>query len=162
MDYRRTVPFEGDAGKALEAARTILAQSGYRITRRTENEVVAEHAGSFTKTHSGGTMYGASPLGIAIDNGNLTLRASFAGVEKLRSFLVKLLLGLGLFLGLSFFALFSLVFEEKWPALLGLLFGFGVPIIQLPIHLFLTPRITRQRAVAALDTLAHNLPVMGR
>jgi hypothetical protein len=34
------------------------------------------------------------------------------------------------------------------------------PVIQLPIHLLVTPQVIRKRATGALETLVHNLAML--
>ena len=57
---------------------------------------------------------------------------------------------------------FAFIFEERWPMILGIGLGFGIPLIQLPIHLFITPLIMKKRASKALDTLIHNIIILAR
>jgi len=46
--------------------------------------------------------------------------------------------------------------------MLGIGLGFGIPLIQLPIHLFVTPKIMEKSASKALDTFIHNATFLAR
>jgi len=71
-------------------------------------------------------------------------------------------MGLAFFLALGLGLPFAIMFEEKWPVILALGLCIGIPLIQLPIHLYMTPIIMKKRAEKALDTLIHNITVLAR
>lgn len=162
MDYERYVDFAGEAKKAIELAQTMFIQSGYKIVDVSDTSISAKHAGGFVKSQSGSTMYGASPVTVAVTGNRLMVRAGFDGIKKVKKFLVYLLLGLALILGLGMGIPFAILFEETWALILALGLGIGIPLIQLPIHLFVTPMIMKKRAVKALDTLIHNITMLAR
>ncbi len=116
----------------------IFVQSGYSIIDVTDSTISAEHEGGYTKTATGNTMYGASPIEISIKEYRLTVSAGFEGITKAKKFLIFLLGGPALFLGVVFWVLFAFLFEETWPMYMGVAIGVGVPLIQLPIHLYVT------------------------
>ena len=138
----------------------MFVQSGYKITDISDSKISAEHTGGFTKSASGNTIYGASPVTITISDNRLVVIALFEGIEKVKKFLLKLLLGLAFILGVVFALTFGLIFEEREPMMLGIGLGFGIPLIQLPIHLFVTPKIMKKRASRALDTFIHNTAIL--
>ncbi|MEW8430301.1 MAG: hypothetical protein G8D61_11350, partial [gamma proteobacterium symbiont of Ctena orbiculata] len=96
----------------------------------------------------------------SVSGNRLYVSAGYDGIEKAKKFIVKLLVGLAILLGLGMGIPFAILFEEKWPLLLALGLGVGIPLIQLPIHLYVTPMIMRKRAVKALDTLIHNITML--
>ena len=162
MDYERYVDFAGEPKKAIELAQTMFVQSGYKIMDVSDTSISAEHEGGFVKTQSGSTMYGASPVTVAVTGNRLMVSAGFDGIKKVKKFLVYLLVGLACILGLGMGIPFAILFEETWAVILALSLGIGIPLIQLPIHLFVTPMIMKKRAVKALDTLIHNITMLAR
>ncbi len=160
-DYERSEPFGGNPAAAIDFARSILAQAGYRVDN-TDSGIVAEHEGGFIRSQSGNPLYGASPIRVTVSGGRLSVTAGFGGVDKVKGFIVKLLLGLAVGLGGGLGLLFALLFDQQWPILLGAGLGGGIPLLQLPIHWLIVPAVIRRRAVSGLDTLVHNLRSAGR
>ncbi|MEW8486479.1 MAG: hypothetical protein AB2705_14960, partial [Candidatus Thiodiazotropha sp.] len=128
----------------------------------TESSISAEHEGGFIRTQSGNAIYGASPIKVSVSGNRLYISAGYDGIEKAKKFIVKLLVGLAVLLGLGMGIPFAFLFEEKWPLLLAVGLGVGIPLIQLPIHLYVTPAIMKKRAEKALDTLIHNITMLAR
>jgi hypothetical protein len=162
MDYEKQVEFSGDPKKAIEVAQTMLLQSGYQITDFSDTRISAEHKGGFLRTQSGNVIYGASPISVGIKDTRLSISAGYGGIKKAKKFILHVLLGLALLLGLVFGILFTALFDDKMPAVLAVGLGIGIPLIQLPIHLLVTPRIMKKRADKALDTLIHNITMIAR
>jgi hypothetical protein len=160
MACERSVEFSGDPKKVIDLAQSMFIQTGYKVTDISDSRISAEHIGGFTKSVSGNSVYGASPVTISISDNRLTVKASYEGIEKTKKYLLKLILGLALILGTGFGVGFGFVFEEKWPMVFGIVLGFGIPLIQLPIHLFVTPKIMKIRALRALDTFIENAIVL--
>lgn len=159
MIYEKSVDFEGDPKKVIKLAQSMFVQSGYRINDISDTQISAEHEGGFTRSMSGNTMYGASPVTITITDNRLVVIALYEGVDKVKKFLLRLLLGLAFVLGAGLGLTFGIVFEERWPMVFGIGLGAGIPLIQLPIHLFVTPKIIKKRASRALDTFIHNATI---
>ncbi len=162
MDFERYVNFTGEPRKAIEVAKTMFVQSGYKIVDVSDTSISAKHEGGFVKSQSGNTIYGASPVTVAVTGSRLIVSANFDGIKKAKKFLLYLLLGLALILGLGMGIPFAIIFEEKWPMLLAIGLGIGIPLIQLPIHLFITPMIMKKRAEKALGTLIHNITMLAQ
>jgi len=160
MDYEKSIDFTGDPQKAITLAQTTLVQSGYKIIDISETSISARHEGGFVKSQSGNPMYAASPVVVSVSESHLVVIARYEGVEKAKKFLVRLLAGMAFGLGLGLGIPFGLFFEEKWPMILGFGLGFGIPLIQLPIHLLVTPMIMKKRAAQALDALVHNMKMI--
>jgi hypothetical protein len=140
----------------------MLLQSGYQITDVSDSRISAKHEGGFLKTQSGNVIYGASPVTVGIKGYRLSVSAGYEGIKKAKKFILYVLLGLALTLGVVFGILFTVLFDDKIPALLAIGLGVGIPLIQLPIHLVVTPRIMKKRADKALDTLIHNITMIAR
>ncbi len=162
MDYEKSVPFSGNAQKAMEMAQAAFIQAGYRITEASDTSVSGQHEGGFMRSQSGNTIYGASPVTVRITDNNLFVGANYEGIEKIKKFLIRLMVGMALLLGPGLAIPFAFVFDDKWPALFGLALGSGIPLLQLPIHLLITPWIIKKRATQALDTLVHNITMLAR
>lgn len=162
MDYERHVDFTGEPKKAIEVAQAMFVQSGYKIMDVSDTRITAKHEGGFVKSQSGNTIYGASPVTVAVRGNRLIVRAGYEGIKKVKKFLLYLLVGLALLLGLGMGIPFAIVFEGKWPVVFAIGLGMGIPLIQLPIHLFVTPMIMKKRADKALDTLIHNITMLAR
>lgn len=162
MDYERNVDFTGEPKKAIEVARTMFIQSEYKIIDVSETSISAKHEGGFLKTQSGNTIYGASPVTVAVMDNRLIVSARYDGIKKVKKFLLYLLVGMAVVLGLGLGLPFAVIFEDTWPMILGFGLGIGIPLIQLPLHLFVTPLIMKKRAEKALDTLIHNITVLTR
>jgi heme/copper-type cytochrome/quinol oxidase subunit 4 len=162
MDYERYVDFAGEPKKAIEVAQTMFVQSGYRIVDISNTKITAEHEGGFIKSISANTIYGASPVTVAVMGNRLIVSARYDGIKKTKKFILYLLVGLAFLLGLGLGLPFAIIFEEKWPMILALGLGIGIPLIQIPIHLFVTPMIMKKRAEKALDILIHNITMLAR
>jgi hypothetical protein len=162
MDYKRQVDFEGDPKRAIEVAQTIFLQSGYEITDISDTSISAEHKGGFLRTQSGNTIYGASPIIVAVRLYRLIVSAEYEGIEKAMRFIFWVLLGLAVFLGVLLGIIFGVLFDDEKIVWMAVGLGVGIPLVQLPIHLFVTPRIMKKRADAALDTMIHNITKVAR
>lgn len=162
MDYERYVDFAGDPKKVIEVAQTMFVQSGYKIVDVSDTSISVKHEGGFVKSHSGNPIYGASPVTVTVTGNRIIVRAGYEGIKKVKRFLLYLLVGMAFLLGLGLGLPFAIIFEEKWPMILGIGLGIGIPLIQLPIHLFVTPRIMKKRAGKALDTMIHNITMLSR
>jgi hypothetical protein len=162
MDYKREIDFEGDPKSAIEVAKIIFLQSGYEITDVSDTSISAEHKGGFLQTQSGNSIYGASPVTVSVKIARLFVSADYEGIEKARRFIFWIILGLAVFLGILFGVIFGLFFDDDgiWKLALGL--GIGIPLLQLPIHLIVTPRVMKRRADTALDTMIRNITTVAR
>lgn len=161
MEYTKMIDFNGDPEKALGLARATLTQAGFIFEDNSETGFTAKGARGMVRSQSGSPLYGASPVRIAIDNHQLIVEAGFEGARSMRKLLMYLLVILGLSLGIVLGVVFHLVFDEVWPVYLGVGLGVGVPIIQLPIHALVVPRLLKRRAAHGLDTLMHNMSMIG-
>jgi len=112
MGYEKSVYFAGDHEKVIELAQSMFVQLGYRIIDVSNTKISAEHEGGFTKSISGNTIYGASPVTITISENRLVVSARYEGIEKVKKFFLRLLLGLAVILGIGF-ALFLLLFSKR-------------------------------------------------
>ena len=140
----------------------MFVQNGYEIVDISDSTISVEHKGGFIRTQSGNAIYGASPIKVSVSGNRLYVSAGYEGIGKAKQFITRLLIGLAIVLALGMGIPFAILFEERWPLLLALGLGVGIPLIQLPIHLYVTPVIMRKRADKALDTLIHNITMLAR
>jgi len=157
--YREEAALAAEATHVLDIAAQWLTQFGYRLTELSAMRLTAEHPGLLSRS-TGQALVVASPIVLLASSGRLILEADFQGIAKLRRFIVRLLLGLAASLGLILGITFSLVIEEAWATYLAIGLGAGIPLMQLPVHLFLTLRLIRRRATRDLDTLLQNLAIL--
>jgi hypothetical protein len=157
MEYRKSVSFHGDPDKALETAQSTFIQLGYRIEKKSQRTLRAVHPGGMIRSGSGAPIFGASPITVSADNNHLVINAEFGGVQQMRRFITRLMVGLAVFLGLGLGITFALTFEDRWPLYLALGLGVGMPLIELPIFHVTILKIVRKRAEQALDTLCENI-----
>jgi len=162
MGYEKTVEFSGVPEKVIEIAQSMFVQSGYRIISVSDTSISAKHEGGFVRSMSGNAIYGTSPVTVTVEDKHININADYEGVDKVKKFLLQLFLGLAFFLGIFFGVLFGFIFEEKWPMMLGIGLGLGIPLIQLPIHMVFTPGIMKKRASKALDTFIQNITILAR
>jgi len=160
-EYRGDAVFDGDVKRALDVAARMLAQMGYRIKALGPSKLQAEHPGLLQRS-TGQAMLLASPIRVTASLGRLQIEADFDGIAKLRRFLIRFLLGLGALLALVLGVSFAIIFDERWPVFLGVGLGAGIPLLQLPIHLLLTLRLIRERAIRDLETFLGNLILLSK
>jgi hypothetical protein len=167
VEYARTIAFQGDPGKAMDAAAAMLTPLGFVITQKRLTSL--ELAGPGLRSTRQAPILGATTIVLKGDHGRMTLEAELGGVAAMRRFLYLFPTGLG--------AAFVLVFGVGMGFLFGRQFGvgfgvpwapgrewlyFAVPLSLLPLSpwLVLSPlmaRRTRRRTIAALDVFLTSL-----
>lgn len=169
MEYSITIPFRGDAGKAFDAATTILTTNGFAITDRRQSTL--EFTGPGLRSTRQNPLLGASRIRIGGGHAELSLDAELGGVAGMRRFLTIFPLamaagfaaffglGMGFMFGRTFGVGFGVPFAPGWRW-----FAFIAPIAVLPLApwLFLSPmfaRSIRSRTLRSLDTLLSNISV---
>jgi hypothetical protein len=167
VDYARSISFEGDMGKALDAAVTTLTPLGFVVAGKKLSMV--ELAGPGLRSTRQPPILGASLIVLDGDRGRLTLEAELGGVATMRRFLylfplamalgfaVLFGLGMGVLFGRQFGVGFGVPAAPRWDWL-----NFALPAAVLPLSpwVVLSPllaRRTRQRTIRALDGLLTNL-----
>lgn len=171
-EYARSIPFTGDAGKALDLAITVLTTNGFAVTDKRETSVQLTGPGlSNTRQNP---ILGASRVHIRADHGSLSIDAELGGVANMRRFLTVFLLAMEIFFVIVFGVVMGFVFGRQFDVGFGVPFAqgwlwlaFAIPIATLPLlpWLFLSPMIARSirsRTFSALDTLLANMEVAGR
>jgi hypothetical protein len=147
MLYETSIPYSQDPQDALQLARSVLAQAGFRI-ESLDNRCL-EALGPGLQNNRQNALRGASRLRILIYDETIHLFAELDGVVRMRNFLYLFPPALGGFLMLVFF-------------LAGLPTGICCLSILGAISpwLFLSPLIARgirKGTLEALDTLLQNM-----
>jgi hypothetical protein len=139
---------------AFDLFRSVLAQNNFRVQGTNSDSLVGTHSSMMQKGDN--ALRGATPISLTRRNKALELEAEFGGVKKASRFVLLFPLGLGAFLAVVFGILFGasgMMGDAGYafllfPLLLGASLAFGFRSIA---------RSYRDRAVAAVETLAGNL-----
>jgi Flp pilus assembly protein TadB len=146
MLYETSIPYSKDPQDALAFARSILAQTGFRIVSL-ENRCL-EALGPGLQSTRQNALRGASRVRILIYDETIHLSAELGGVIWMRNFLYLFPPLLGVFL-IAVFALLGLPGRAFW-----------IVLAALSPWLVLSPLISRavkRSTLEALDTLLQNL-----
>ncbi len=159
MEYEKVVDFAGDARKALEAARAALVQVGFQVSPIEESAFRATYSGWFDTRRN--PLLAASTMVVAVRDGRLALGAELGGLGKLRKFLILLIGGMALLflVGFGAFMLPQVLQGKEHPAMLALPLA---PFAPWPVLGPVIVRVSRARAVKALDTLLDNVRTIGQ
>jgi hypothetical protein len=158
MEYSKTVPFTGKASKALEVARSTFLPQGFQIVASTDYELRVTGPGLNSTREN--PLKGITEASIVIrpSASAIEMKAVLGGVEKMKKFLTFFPLGLGIF-----FLIIIGVTALSVSAVREPLF-FLIPLLALSPWLFLSPWMSRmiaKRTVQAIDTLLHNMAMLG-
>ena len=165
MEYAKTVPFAGNAAKALNAAQTAFIGEGFRIVASRDDELRVNGPGlNGTKENS---LKGVGEASIIIRNSAIEMKANLNGTAKLKKFLrffpLVLMLLFSLVGGIVF-VIIALTSSEKPPWWVFLIIV-AAPALALSPWLLLSPMMTRwieNRTVRALDTLLDNMAMIAK
>lgn len=154
MDYEKTIPFEGDVGKAMETARGVLMQHGFEIEAMSDKEL--ELTGPFMFLNKGDNpLRGISAIRLSLSGELLAIEAEFGIIRKTMKYLVVFILGMALLL----FAVFGIVFRNNpdfnwWLSVL--------PFAPWPILIPLIGKFMKYRTSRAIDVLMNNMIATGK
>jgi hypothetical protein len=153
MEYEKSLPFDGNPHEVMKVATATLTASGFRIDSRTNDAL--EFIGPRMNSSHGPPLAGASRVLLRVAPGSLSLQAELGGARRLIRMMMILILGLTILLDVPMTALAAMHKAPWWIPLVGL--AWLVPwAILLPI----ISRVSRQRAIRALDALLQNLTVI--
>lgn len=158
MHYTAEIPFEGDTAKALDLAAAALTSIGFRMIARDGSSL--EMTGPSTTSTRQSPLTGASRIQATHSGGELSIEAELGGVQRISRFVTFFPLGLCVAMGVGFFVLFSLIFDDrKWEIpVLAIMGGNAL------LWLFLGPLIARHmrtRTCRGIDALLENMAVAG-
>lgn len=157
MEYSKTVPFTGHGARALDVARSVFVGQGFQIVASSDYELRVTGPGiNSTKENP---LKGVSEASIIIRSASIEFNAILGGVQKMKTFLRLLPLGLALF----FLIVFG-VLALSVPGLRQPWFFLG-PALALSPWVFLAPLMGRsieKKTTQAVDTLLSNMVIMGR
>ncbi len=158
MDYTASVPFAGNADKALDLAVSALTAVGFRLVERTAASVEMDGPGTNGNWQS--DLLGASRVRAAVGGGELAVEADLGGVRRVARFLTLFPPALGVSLGVVFLVVFGLLLG---PGAL-MIPAVGVPAVIAAVWLVVGPlmvRGMRAQTRRALDVLLANMAAVG-
>jgi len=156
MDYEKTVPFGGNVGKAIEAAKNAFIQHNFQIVHDRYLEVELTGPGMLSSRQN--PLVGISRIRIRGSSGNLSLEADFEGIRKLIKFLVFFIVGMAVF----FVVLFGILFSKQGQPVTKIILISLAPFIPWPVIIPLMAIWMKSRTSKALDTLVNNMAALGR
>jgi hypothetical protein len=157
MPFTASVPFDGDARKALDLARAALAGSGFAVDPIDDASLTAHRRDNPLMGKRAPALLGAGEVRLEARAGQLQLDADYGGVRAIALFLAVFIPGLCAVLSLTFGAL---AFAGAMPAVASAgVWLFLVPWLVLgPLLVWLQKR----RTDVALRTLLENAAAAGR
>ncbi|RJX26543.1 MAG: hypothetical protein C4531_15545 [Desulfurivibrio sp.] len=150
MEYRKTLPFDGDRQRAVDLARSVFINNNFKIESADQAEVLVRGPGMQGTRQN--PLVGASRVRLRVEAASIELSAELGGVRRIRNFLLLFPPALASLLSLVFLIL------PMQP------FAAAIPWLAVSPWLFLSPlmaRWIRSRTIAALDTLLHNMKLTG-
>ena len=156
MDYSGKVSIQGDGRKFLEKAQSIFMHEGYTVSPISGHRFEASGGHPLRKNQS--PIHGVSRAVFMVSPGTLTVEAELGGVRKLRNFLLIFLPGLGLLLGVVFFAVGMFADQPSYMPFVVAFAPLAPWVVLLPVLVY----VFRRRTIRALDTLLQNLHTMNR
>ena len=148
MEYEKSVPVAGDAGRAMETVVAALTLFGFRVAGKREAEVELLGPGMYSSKQN--PLVGASRVVVRAESGRLAIHAEFDAVRRLIRTVGLVILGMAVL----FLVLFGFVLPVENPIV-----RFVVPVLPFAGWPFLLPWMRRhfaQRTARALDALAEN------
>jgi hypothetical protein len=154
----------GDRRRVLDALVIALSSSGFRVDRRSANDV--ELAGPARFGSQRNPIVGASRIVARASDRRLVVEAELGGVERMHRFLFLLPLQMSVVFGIVFGGVVPLVFRERfaqrgWILLAPML---GMVVVLFLIALVVGPFATRKfesMTKEALDALATSVATIG-
>lgn len=153
MSYERSIPFRGDASKAIKAACDTLSANNFRIDSCDASHMKFTSPGMNSSRDN--PLRGISNGEIYISAGNINFRGEMNCIRKFRMFLIAFIAGMAIL----FFVLFGFILKDK----VGSKAKYIAPAPFAP-WIVLIPAITRgirKKAERAVDTLLHNAATIG-
>ena len=154
MSYERTIPFNGNAGKAFEVARNTLLPHGFTIVEIADDYMELTSPNTLM-TKGQDPIYGISKVSISAENNELSIEAEFGGVRKSIKYLIIFIIGMAA----SFLVFFAAVFQNNKnysPYLLLMVFA------PWPVLIPVMSRAMKSRASKSLDALLNNMSIVGK
>lgn len=146
MEYRTTIPFDGDCTKAIDIARSVFINNNFKIESLSRSEIVAR--GSGMQSTKQNPLVGATLVRITVKPSLIDLSAELGGVRWMRNFLFIFPPSLALTISIVFLIL-------PMPA-----FVVFVPWLAVSPWLIISPLLAKwikSRTISALDTMLHNM-----
>ncbi len=153
MDYEKSIPFDGDAKKALEVSLNIFVQQGFRVLQNSGSGHELTAPGMISSRQN--PLAGTSRARVSAGDGELSIRAEFGAIRKMTVLLVVFLCSLALF----FFLFLGVIFrrESDYNVFLPL-----APFLPWPFLIPVLLAVFKRRTGRALDTLLHNMSTLAK
>ena len=154
--YSTSVPFSGNAKRAIAVAQSTLLASNFVVVSSSESSLQVKGRGT-TSTREN-PLKGMTEGTFIIRNSAIEVSAVLGGAERLRNFLRIMPLGMAVFFLIVFggLSIFVPVFRQWWVYL--------IPIAALSPWVILAPVLGRsmeRRTTAAIDDLVSNMVMLG-
>jgi hypothetical protein len=150
MNYKSSIPFTGDAGVALDVAKSVFINNGYTVEFPSDTEIVARGPG-MTNTRQN-PLLGVTQVRISVESFSIYLSSDLGGVRQMGRFI----LFFPLLLALLLMGIFAILKMPSSSLLIA-----GVSISPWVIIGPLLSRWIQNRTVAAVDTLLNNMKSAG-
>jgi hypothetical protein len=153
MDYEKSIPFDGDAKKALEVSLNLFVQQGFKVLENSDSGHELTGPGMISSRQN--PLTGISGVRVNAGDGELSIRAEFSAIRKMTLLLVVFLCSLALF----FFLFFGVMFrgESDYNVFLPL-----APFLPWPFLIPVLLTVFKRRTARALDTLLHNMSTLAK
>jgi hypothetical protein len=154
--YTTSVPFTGNAKRALAVAQSALLASNFVVVSSNDSELSVKGRGT-TSTREN-PLKGMTEGTFIVRNSAIEVSAVLGGSQWLKNFLRIMPLSMAVLFMLVFgiIAIFEPIFRQWWI--------FLIPLVALSPWLFLAPVLGRsmeRRTTAAIDDLVSNMVLLG-
>ncbi|HUW18824.1 MAG TPA: hypothetical protein VMW16_05940 [Sedimentisphaerales bacterium] len=158
MDYKKTIVFTGDVGKALEVARNVFIQHSFQIVTNTNSTL--ELTGTFTLWVKGmDPLNGISKISVRGTRSELSIEAKFGGISKTINYLIIFILAMAVLSLITFGTLFTIIRGQPIGRIILLSLA---PFVPWPALIPLMAKFLKYRTSRALDALVHNMAALSK
>ena len=157
MDYEKTIPFTGNAEKAVELARNVFIQHGFQIVNNSDSALELVGTGTvWTKGQD--PLVGISKVYILGTSSKLSIEAEFGAIRKTIKYLIYFLLSMAAF----FLVVFGIQFYLQGQSVRKLLLITLAPFSPWPIIVPLMAKFMKFRTSRAIGVLLNNMAILGK
>jgi len=151
-DYEKSVPFNGEASKSVELARSVFFQHSFRIVSNEASAV--EFWGPGTIWVKGqDPLAGISKVSIEAGHDKVSIRADFGGTRKTIKYAAFFLVSLALF----FVVFFGILFGVRGEPVMNIILFSLVPFAPWPVILPLMAKWMKSRTSRALVAVGNEV-----
>lgn len=152
MPFERMIESAGEPGEAMDLARTVLVEKGYRLSNSGSDQIEGVRGGMLSKGQD--PLLGASQIAIRAQGSHIRITAELGGVKKTLIFMVLFIAGMAAFFLVLFGSLPGPFSDEmgEWGTLMVL-----APLLPWPFLMPFLAWFMKRRTESALDTFTENL-----